>query len=74
MRTAFACGHMLDAARDAVSFSAGRKRADLDRDRQLALAPVKCVEIVGEAACDLAAPRGVGTARHVSVDSPSAEP
>jgi uncharacterized protein with HEPN domain len=42
--------HMLDAAREAVGFAAGRSRADLDRNRQLALALLKCLEIVGEAA------------------------
>jgi uncharacterized protein with HEPN domain len=41
---------MLDAARDAVAFAQGRKREDLQRDRQFALALVKCVEIIGEAA------------------------
>ena len=41
---------MLDAAREAVSFASGRARADLDDDRQLVLALVKDVEIVGEAA------------------------
>jgi uncharacterized protein with HEPN domain len=42
--------HMLDAALDATVFTQGRKREDLNLDRQLALALVKCVEIVGEAA------------------------
>ena len=42
--------HMLEAARDALSFAEGRIREDLDADRQLALAVVKCVEIMGEAA------------------------
>lgn len=42
--------HMLDAAVDAVSFAQGQTRADLDRDRKLALALVKAVEIIGEAA------------------------
>ena len=42
--------HMLDAARDAVGFARGRARSDLACDRQFALALVKCVEIVGEAA------------------------
>jgi uncharacterized protein with HEPN domain len=42
--------HMLDAARDARAFSAGKSRADPDRDRQLALVLIKCIEIVGEAA------------------------
>jgi len=41
---------MLDAARDALSFAEGRQRRDLDSDRQLVLAIVKCVEIIGEAA------------------------
>jgi uncharacterized protein with HEPN domain len=41
---------MLDAAREAVSFVAGRTRNDLDADRQLVLAVVKDIEIVGEAA------------------------
>jgi uncharacterized protein with HEPN domain len=42
--------HMLDAAREAQAFAASRLRSDLDRDRQLVLALVKDVEIVGEAA------------------------
>lgn len=41
---------MLDAAREAVSFMHGRTRDDLDLDRQLVLALVKSIEIVGEAA------------------------
>lgn len=41
---------MLDAAREAISFAAGRNRADLERDRMLVLAIVKDVEIIGEAA------------------------
>jgi len=42
--------HMLDAARDALSFVEGRSCEDLNSDRQLVLAIVKCVEIIGEAA------------------------
>ncbi|WP_243338352.1 HepT-like ribonuclease domain-containing protein [Anaeromyxobacter soli] len=42
--------HMLDAAREAMSFAAGRSRGDLERDRMLVLAIVKDVEIIGEAA------------------------
>ncbi|MCY4496704.1 MAG: hypothetical protein OXC14_05400 [Rhodospirillaceae bacterium] len=42
--------HMLDAAREAVSFTQGRTRGDLDNDRQLVLALIKEIEIVGEAA------------------------
>ncbi|WP_305045109.1 HepT-like ribonuclease domain-containing protein [Geoalkalibacter sp.] len=42
--------HMVDAAREAISFAAGRRREDLDRDRMLVLSLVKSVEIMGEAA------------------------
>lgn len=42
--------HMLDAARDAISFAEGQSRKDLDSNRQLVMAVVKCVEIIGEAA------------------------
>ena len=41
---------MLDAAREASALVEGRSRADLDRDRPLALALLKLIEIVGEAA------------------------
>ncbi len=41
---------MLDAAEEARSFVLGRARQDLDHDRQLVLALVKCIEIIGEAA------------------------
>jgi uncharacterized protein with HEPN domain len=42
--------HMLEAAREAISFAQGRTRGDLETDRQLVLALVKDIEIVGEAA------------------------
>ena len=42
--------HILDAAREAVSFSKGRCRADLDTDRKLNLSLVRLLEIIGEAA------------------------
>jgi uncharacterized protein with HEPN domain len=42
--------HMLDAAREAMTFAAGRDRSNLDTDRMLLLSLVKCVEILGEAA------------------------
>ena len=42
--------HMLDAAREALSFIAGRSSEDLSRDRMLLLALVKEIEIIGEAA------------------------
>ena len=45
--------HILDAAREAVSFSKGRCRADLDTDRKLNLSLVRLLEIIGEAARSL---------------------
>lgn len=42
--------HMLDAAREAMAFARGRTRRHLDQNRQLALALLKSIEIVGEAA------------------------
>ena len=47
---------MLDAAREAVSFAQGRTRDDLSTDRQLVLALVKDIEIVGEAATRITEP------------------
>ena len=41
--------HMLDAAREARSFTQGQSRKDLDVSRMLVLALVKDIEIVGEA-------------------------
>jgi uncharacterized protein with HEPN domain len=46
---------MLDAAREAIDFSTDKSRADLDTDRKLALALVKCIEIIGEAAANVSA-------------------
>jgi len=45
--------HVLDAAREAEDFIKGKTRDSLDNDRQLALALVKSVEIIGEAASRL---------------------
>jgi uncharacterized protein with HEPN domain len=42
--------HMLAYATEAVTLMRGRSRADLDIDRALGLAVLRCVEIVGEAA------------------------
>lgn len=42
--------HMLDHAREAIEMCRGRSRADLDNDRQLNLALVRLLEVVGEAA------------------------
>jgi uncharacterized protein with HEPN domain len=41
---------MLDHALEAVAMTKGRTRADLDKDRQLNLAVVRLLEIIGEAA------------------------
>ena len=41
---------MLDAAREARGFAAGRSRADLDTDRGLGLILTRLLEITGEAA------------------------
>lgn len=41
---------MLTAAHDACGFVAGRSEDDLFRDKQLRLALLKCIEIIGEAA------------------------
>lgn len=41
---------MIDAAGDALTFVAGRTRADLDQDRMLLFAVVRAIEIIGEAA------------------------
>jgi len=40
---------MLEAAREAESFVRGRDRTELGRDRMLAFALVRCIEIIGEA-------------------------
>jgi uncharacterized protein with HEPN domain len=45
--------HMLDAAREAISFIDGRTSEDLTRDRMLLLALVKEIEIAGEAATNI---------------------
>jgi uncharacterized protein with HEPN domain len=42
--------HMLDHATEAVEMAQGRRREDLDSDRQLNLCLVRLVEVVGEAA------------------------
>ena len=42
--------HMLDSSREAVSFASDSSRDSLETDRKLALALVRCIEIIGEAA------------------------
>lgn len=46
----FRLQHMLDAAREALAFAAGKHREHLNSDRKLVLALVKDIEIIGEAA------------------------
>ncbi|HEV2202363.1 MAG TPA: HepT-like ribonuclease domain-containing protein [Bryobacteraceae bacterium] len=41
---------MLDSAREALEFGAGRASHDLALDRMRSLAIVRCIEIIGEAA------------------------
>ena len=48
--------HMLDAARKAINFTQNRDRSDLDTDELLALAIVRLVEILGEAAKNISQP------------------
>lgn len=43
-------GHMLDAAKTARQFAHGRTRAELEADEMLALAIVRLLEVIGEAA------------------------
>ena len=45
--------HMVEAAREAIAFAAGRSRSDLDTDRMPSLTLVRCIEIVGEAATNV---------------------
>lgn len=42
--------HMRDHGREAIAMMEHRSRADLDADRQLNLAVVRLLEIIGEAA------------------------
>ena len=42
--------HMLDAAEEALSFAQGKSRDDLEHNRQFALAVIRDIEIIGEAA------------------------
>ncbi len=46
--------HMLEAAQEAVSYAAGHGRGDLESDGMLAHALTRCLEIIGEAATQVA--------------------
>jgi uncharacterized protein with HEPN domain len=60
--------HMLDAAREALSFIHGRSREDVVQDRMLVLSLVKEIEIIGEAATKIAL-----DVRHANQQVPWAE-
>ena len=47
--------HMLDAAKEALSFVQGKARGDLDQDRQLVLSLIRLIEVIGEAAAQVSA-------------------
>ena len=42
--------HILEAAKEALSFAEGKSRSDFETDRQLQMAVVREIEIIGEAA------------------------
>jgi uncharacterized protein with HEPN domain len=48
--------HMLEATEKAIQFSQGRTLADLDNDEMFALAVVRLIEIIGEAATHVSEP------------------
>lgn len=53
--------HMRDYAAEAVQFTKGRARADLDTDRLLMLGICRLLEMLGESACQLPATFRDGT-------------
>ena len=75
--------HMLDAAQKAIAFTQGHERSDLDTDEMLALAVVRLVGSLGEAAKNISQPlkdqtpdiawRQI-TGTRVSVSSPKVSP
>ena len=66
-RSAVSFRHMLDHALEAVAMTKGKTRADLDKDRQLNLAVVRLLEIIGEAASRI--PKE-DQARHANISWP----
>jgi uncharacterized protein with HEPN domain len=42
--------HIIEAAREAIGYVQGKRRADLDNDKMLVHSLVRCLEIIGEAA------------------------
>ncbi len=65
--------HMLDAAREAISFAQGLHRTDLDGDRKLILALVKDVEIIGEAPTRFPGPHEAGCLAFLGKTSPAGD-
>jgi len=59
--------HMLDHAREAIAFAAGKTRVDLQHDRLLQLGLVRLIEIIGEAAARVSK---VAQAAHPAVPWP----
>ena len=51
---------MLDAGKDALQFALGRERTHLENDRMLALALIKALEIIGEAASKVSEKKKIG--------------
>lgn len=47
--------HMVESAREALTFVAGKERADLEKSRMLTLSLLKSIEIIGEAASKVTA-------------------
>ena len=45
--------HILDSAEEAIAFTSGRSREDLQNDRMLNLSLVRLLEIIGEAAREI---------------------
>ncbi|MBF0554770.1 MAG: DUF86 domain-containing protein [Nitrospirae bacterium] len=45
--------HLLDAAKEAISFARGKTRRSLDKNRMLTLSLIKDIEIIGEAATSI---------------------
>ena len=56
--------HMLDAAKEALSFVQGKTRGDLDQDRQLVLSLIRLIEVIGEASAQVRQRRNDSSQRH----------
>lgn len=65
---------MLDAAQEAMGFAEGQDLVRLASDRKLALALVKEIEIVGEAAARVSPDDAVGSRNSMGEDRRHAQP